>query len=153
MLKGYVIGGEQVVAKFQVMPQEFHAALKKGITRAVIMVQKLSKQKLNGEVLNVRSGRLRRSINTRVTEAASKVEGIVGTNVEYAHVHEFGFHGMVTVREHIRRAKSGKESMVRSQSRKMDVPEKSFLRSALKELEPEIQGEIEGAINTYLKAS
>jgi len=139
MIKGVVVGGEAVAARFNAMPDALQARLRVLVTKATIGVQRRAKEKLNGEVLNVRTGRLRRSITQRVTESAGKVEGIVGTNVEYAHAHEFGFQGNVTVKEHLRRLKaSGRQAIVRAHSRNVNLPERSFLRSALRELEPEI---------------
>jgi phage gpG-like protein len=113
-----------------------------------------SKQdKLTGQVLNVRTGRLRRSITQRVEEEGGSVVGYVGTNVKYARAHEFGFTGNVTVREHLRRTKGGKEATVRAHSRNMHLPERSFLRSALKDLQPAIRQDIRGGISEAVKGA
>ena len=79
--------------------------MRDGIGRAVLRVQRRVKEKLSGEVLNVRTGRLRRSIVERVESSGSVVTGIVGTNVEYAAPHEYGFIGVVTVKESLRVSK------------------------------------------------
>ena len=57
-------------------------------------------------------------------------------------MHEFGFSGTQNVRESLRTVKqafgrpiSPVEAIVRAHSRKVDLPERSFLRSALRELE------------------
>lgn len=63
------------------------------------------------------SGQLRFSIQKKVT--SNKAE--VGTNKEYAAVHNFGFDGTVTVKEHKRKTRSGKMATVRSHSRHMRV--------------------------------
>lgn len=107
-------------------------------------------EKLSGQVLNVRSGRLRRSINYKIKTSDTGVEATVGTNVEYARVHEFGFKGSVVVREHLRTAKSGFRSMVRSHSRNVNLPQRSFLRSSLLEMKGEIESRIARVIATSI---
>ena len=108
---------------------------------AIDLTAQVKGGKLSGQVLNVRSGRLRRSINYRVTESATGTEVKVGTNVEYARVHEYGFAGRVSVKEHMRAGKR-----VRAHTKNMRVPERSFLRSTLKENRAGIDKRIARAI-------
>jgi phage gpG-like protein len=153
MITGTVVGAEEVVQRFQSMPGALREQLKIGIGRAVLRVQAYSKaDKLSGQVLQVRTGRLRRSINTRVEISADKVTGVVGTNVEYARVHEYGFSGTVTVREHLRRTVTGAQALVRPHARRMNLPERSFLRSALHDMEPQIREEFEQAVKRAIQA-
>lgn len=140
---------------------------------AIELQGNVKEDKLSGQVLHVRTGTLRRSINQRVESSGSQIVATVGTNVEYAAIHEYGFHGQVTVREHLRRsraqmglarfrmnklgerievkgsyAKAGGgngEVYVRSHTREVDLPERSFLRSALREMQPKIIQEIHQA--------
>jgi phage gpG-like protein len=103
--------------------------------------------RLSGQVLHVRTGTLRRSINQRVTVTDDAVMASVGTNVRYAAAHEYGFDGPVTVKAHIRRAaligvdRAGArgEVYVRSHTRHMRLPERSFLRSELRDRADEIR--------------
>lgn len=146
MIQGTVIGGDAAIAKYDNMPQRLKAELRVGIGRAALLVQVQSKQnKLSGQVLNVKTGRLRRSINTKITETDTGVQGSVGTNVEYAHAHEYGFQGTVSVREHLRTSVLGNKFIVRSHNMNMNVPEKSFLRSALSDMAGPIRQEFENA--------
>lgn len=117
------------------------------------LLTKVKQDKLSGQVLNVRSGRLRRSINQRVVVSAGRVEGTVGTNVEYAAGHEYGFKGQVSVKAHMRMIKQafGKSItprlvQVRAHPREMDLPERSFLRSALRDMQPEIMAELQASV-------
>lgn len=152
MITGYVYGGEEVRAKFDQMPADARAALAKGIGRAVLEIQRhVVQDKLTGQVLKVQSGRLRRSITTRVTEQAETVTGIVGTNVEYAAAHEYGFQGTVSVREHLSHSKKGTAFTVRAHSRNVNTPEKSFLRSALDDLRTQTRDEIDQAVNGLIR--
>lgn len=150
-LKAVIVGGAEVKAQFDKMPDELQAELRKGIARAVLMVQKRTKQKLSDDVLKVKTGRLRRSITTQITERPGRVEGKVGTVVKYGRVHEFGFSGQVSVREHLRKAvNSAKASMVRAHKRHVNVPERSFLRTSLNELSPEINAAFSAALDVKL---
>lgn len=147
MITGTVIGGERAIARFAAMPGRLREELRNGIARAVLKLQTFVKtDKLSGQVLNVRTGRLRRSITQRVTEESGRVVGIVGTNVIYARVHEYGFSGTVNVREHLRRAKSGALATIRGHSRHVNLPERSFLRSALSDMQPDIRAEFEASL-------
>lgn len=152
MLKAIIVGDSEVRAKFDKAPAEINEALRRGISRAVLMVARRSKEKLSDQVLHVRTGRLRRSITTKVDNDSGGVVGSVGTVVKYGRVHEFGFDGAVSIREHLRRAKSGKEFSVRAHSRHVHLPERSFLRSALHEVEPDIRAQLETEMNKALKA-
>lgn len=152
MISGIVIGGEAATARFDNFPQRLRAELRIGIGRAALMVQTDSKaNKLSGQVLNVVTGRLRRSINVKITETDTNVQGTVGTNVEYAHVHEFGFQGTVSVKESLRTSVLGKKFTVRAHSMKMNIPEKSFLRSALADMAEPIRQEFENAMQRAIK--
>jgi phage gpG-like protein len=134
--------------------------LRRSIGRLVLMlVRNVKGNKLSGQVLNVRTGRLRRSINGRtVMTNPDRPEGTVGTNVVYARPHEFGFKGNVTVKSHLRTVKQafGKsitpvQVQVGSFSRRVDLPVRSFLRSALTDMEPVIRTEINTAVREALK--
>lgn len=112
------------------------------VTRLTIQLQaKVKADKLSGQVLHVRTGRLRRSINALVRETPTSVVGQVGTNVPYGTIHEYG--GTVTVRAHMRQ-----QTMVFGHpivpitvavaAHTATLPERSFLRSALREMRPQI---------------
>lgn len=79
------------------MPKEFM----KAVNKTAVNIQKTAKQKyfLQGVgkkapphpfILTSRTGNLRRSITIKPAEATMPLEAIVGTNCEYAPVHEFG---------------------------------------------------------------
>lgn len=160
MIKGELLGGDELKAKFSQAAPKFTAALGQSIGRLVLMLQRNVKaDKLSGQVLRVRTGRLRRSINARTEGIGTETPaGYVGTNVSYARAHEYGFAGRVTVKQHMRNIKQAfgrsitpVQVMVGTHTRRVDIPEKSFLRSALSELEPQIKSEIRGAVTEALK--
>ncbi len=160
MIKGWIVGDKETVARLDAMPRHVHDSLVRTMTRLLLRLEAKVKMKLSGEVLKVRTGTLRRSVTSRLLDLLSAVWGIVGTNVKYAAAHEYGFHGTVTVKEHLRTIRTawGKELKnpvrvsVRSHSRKVDLPEKSFLRSALAEMDGQIRTELAEAVREGVSA-
>ena len=156
MITATVRGQEAVVSRFQKMPPKLRAAIKVAITRLTLTLQRDVKSgKLSGQVLKVRTGTLRRSIDQRVIENAAGVVGRVSTNVRYGRVHEYGYTGPFSVKAHLRTIKqafgrqiAAKSVMVGSHSRNVKLPERSFLRSALKDLDNsgKIERELQAAI-------
>lgn len=148
MIKGELIGGEALELRARSFAPNILQRVTQLITRMTLtLLRNVKNDKLSGQVLNVRTGRLRRSINYRMEgENTTHVAGYVGTNVKYGRAQEYGFHGTVSVREHLRMQKKafGKsiepvEVTVRAHAMRLNLPERSFLRSALKDLEPELQ--------------
>src|SRR5712692_6879413 len=99
------------------MGPRFESAFSRGLQKAVLMVERRAKEKLSGEVLNVRSGLLRASIRGRVEGGVQALEtlkakypqvqtalfqtsggsfldrgmvGFVGSDVVYSRIHELG---------------------------------------------------------------
>lgn len=149
------IRAEALLARIQGAAAVMEQRLTRAVTRLSIEVQAAVKeQKLTGQVLHVRTGTLRRSINRRVTQIPQGTFASVGTNVSYARVHEFGFRGNVSVRARTRKVKSafGKPlraaalQNVRAHSRRVDLPARSFLRSTLREQEPRIVSSLRDAV-------
>lgn len=67
-------------------------AIRSALLKSTLYLQGVVKEKkLSGQILRVQTGRLRSSIATQVLKVGQKsFVGIVGTNVVYAPVHEFG---------------------------------------------------------------
>lgn len=69
----------------------FRAGLLSGVKKAMLFVEGSAKKSFGRSGnLKVRTGLLRRSITTKVKESGDIVEGIIGNNVTYAAIHEFG---------------------------------------------------------------
>jgi hypothetical protein len=63
MINGSVEGESKVIGNLNAFPDVLKGGLKNGITRACLRLERHVKQdKLTGQVLNVRTGRLRRSV-------------------------------------------------------------------------------------------
>ena len=146
MLKAYIVGQEKVIARLGSLPELIANEVEREIRRLTFKLEEhVKSDKLSGFPLHRRTGTLRASINSRVTRNGSRITGSVGTNVVYAAVHEYGFDGMVDVRQYTRhvtqvfgRATSAIQ-LVRAHVRHMHMPERSFLRSSLAEMTDEIR--------------
>lgn len=154
-----LIGKDELVRKISEITPNVKANLEKSIFKLVIELQsKVQSDKLSGQVLKTRTGTLRRSIATKVTSDSNGTVGVVGTNSDYGLMHEFGFKGAENIKAHLRTIKQAwgksitpREISVRAFTRTVDFPERSFLRSALTEMQGQIISEIDqviiGALN------
>lgn len=146
-----IVGDEKLTQKFAAVYPTLETQLEQATARAALgLLRHVKEDKLNGQVLNVRTGRLRRSITMRVDTAASTVTGWVGTNVAYAARFEYGFDGTETVRAFMRRAPGGKKKdartvPVRSFTRKVHTPARSFLGSAYDDQRADITAQLRAA--------
>lgn len=106
-----IIGNDAAVIKHLAeVPSRIDDALRAGLMRGLQYAQAVAGTRfLTGprpEKLGVRTGRLRSSVTQEITETTAGTEsafsGRIGTNVQYAAFHEFGFHGVESVRAHTR---------------------------------------------------
>lgn len=160
MIKGEVLGGDAVVTRLKTGDSRLREGMSQSIGRLVLTLQRNVKaDKLSGQVLNVRTGRLRRSINSRLeNNNTAQPAGFVGTNVSYARAWEYGFDGKVNVRQSLRmqvvafgKSIEPRQVTVQAHSRTVHMPAKSFLGSALQEMQPEIMRELSGAVTEAIR--
>ena len=147
MITAKIIRGKDTGKKFVAKVPKVDSAVQNAVKKLAIKVSALTKRKLSGEVLNVRSGRLRRSIHPEFDFAPGRAIAVVGTNVVYAKAHEYG----ATIVPRNKKAlafKIGEKWIV---AKKVVMPERSFLRTALRELAPEIRSEIAKATGVALQ--
>jgi phage gpG-like protein len=151
MIRAFVTGDKEVIAKLTSMPAIIANALQQEVaTQTYRLQQHVQQNKLSGQVLKRRTGRLRASINTKVEREGNRIIGSVGTNVIYAAVHEFGFHGTVNVSSFTRTI-NGVTQNVSAHTRQMNMPQRSFLRSSLNDLKDQIQAGLVAAVNRAIK--
>lgn len=150
-----VIGDAEVIRYMARIPGDARSEITDSVGRLALRLQRNIQQgKLTGQVLKVRTGRLRRSIAQAVIDQSGSITGVVSTNVEYARAHEYGFTGQVTVKAHLRTIreafgkslKAPKQITVRAHSASVRVPERSFMRTALTEMRPQIVAEMDAAV-------
>jgi phage gpG-like protein len=154
VITAHLAGEERVLARLRDMPAALNSGLVRVITKLGIDLQrKVQQDELTGQMLTARSGSLKSSIDLRIDQAATAVTATVFTDSPYAAAHEYGFAGTVNVRASLRRITeafgrpiSGKTISVRAHSRRMDLPERSFLRSALEDMAPAIRDEVEASL-------
>ena len=155
-----IIGGDRVVANLAALKVEARAMLRRAVIASAIDVQGVARRKLAGEVLRERTHHLHDSVHyALVRDDDAAISAVVGTDVAYAAIHEYGFDGVEQVRAHLRRitmafgrAISPREIAVGAFSRRMHMPERSYLRSALAERAAATAARIQAAIETTVKA-
>ena len=154
MITAYLVGDEQLLERLRALPDAINLGLLRGITRLGIGLQSdVQQDKLSGQVLRSRTGLLRSSIDLRVDQSGGAITASVFSDSRYAGVQEYGFAGTVSVRASLRRIREAfgrpiaeKTISVRAHDRRMDLPERSFLRSALEDMTPAIRDGVEAAL-------
>ncbi len=92
MIKGWLVGDKELVARLEAMPGKVNEGLVRAVTNLSIRLSgKVVREKLSDQVLKAQSGTLRRSITQKVDVSETNISAIVGTNVAYAARHEYGF--------------------------------------------------------------
>lgn len=154
MIEFSVQGEDAVIRMLSAKVPKITASVHGSIMRASIMLVRYVKEnKLSGQVLKNRTGTLRRKVNYRVTETAGAITGSVGVKLSYARSHEYGLDTEEYVKAHLRTIKQAfgrpinpVQVSVSAHTRHMKLPERSFLRSSLRELTPEIQAMIRAGV-------
>lgn len=139
-------GDRDLIGRLERLPSSLRAVLERRVRGLTLRLQALVQRKLSGQVLNVVTGALRRSIQSEVTVTAEAVVGRVYSSgdVKYARIHEMGG----KTRAHLIEPKKGKmlkfamggnTVFARSVNHPGSVmPERSFLRSSLRDMRGEI---------------
>jgi hypothetical protein len=139
--------------KLRDFPERLLARLDGTMQSLGLALQDRVRDKLGGEVLHSRSGRLAAGVAFDVASSGDSASVALGiADVPYAAYQEYGFHGTETVRAHLRtikeafgRAIAPRQVAVRSFARRVDYPAHSFLRSALAEIAPDAVAQIDVA--------
>ncbi|MCE9561890.1 MAG: hypothetical protein K8U57_07535 [Planctomycetes bacterium] len=160
MLSVTLVGDKELVARLEAMPDKLRAALLRKVTYLALRLEnKVKTDKLSGQVLNHKSGRLWRSIQHSVASTPTSVTGKVYSagDVKYAAIHEFGG----TTKPHIIEAKSagslafawnGKQAFFKRVNHPgSKIPERSYLRSSLADMRDEIVAGLEEAASQALQ--
>jgi phage gpG-like protein len=154
VISGSLVGDGVLLDRLQQMPEVARAGVARAIAQLGIDLQtNVQQNKLSGEVLQVRTGSLRQSIMVQIDQTDTSTSATVSSNLPYAAVQEYGFAGTVSIRAGLRQIKeaygrpiAAKAVSVRGYSRRVDLPERSFLRSALDDMTPDISVGIKDAL-------
>ncbi len=118
-------GDKEVMRRLQTMDERVRMALRRAIEKeAIFETGYVKSRKLSGQVLNVRTGTLRRSIAYRIESGDTFVTAKIGTNVIYAAIHEYG--GVI---HHY--ARSSTKTHKTSNGWDVKMPMRSFMRTTL----------------------
>jgi len=158
MIRATIVGAEQVVTHLnEVHPRVFGLVRQAVEAEAINLMRYVKESKLTGQVLKTQTGTLRRSINYALTIADQGMTAVVGTNLVYAAIHEYGG----VTRAHVITARNkkalafqaGGQTIVRRsvQHPGSKMPERSFLRASLSDNEARIKAAIEGAVTQGVK--
>lgn len=150
MIKGEIVKGKDLPAQLRKSSEAMRSGVERTVQMLALKLVASVVRKLNGQVLNVRTGRLWRSINAKPQNTENVIASTVGTNVKYAAVHELG--GTFKIPDHLRMQKMAWGKPMKM-PRKVNVrahsatyPRRSFLVASLNQMEPEIREKLAQAI-------
>jgi hypothetical protein len=154
MISACLVGDVQALERLRTLPEAVNSRLLGAITKLGIKLQAdVQQDKLSGQVLRSSTSSLRSSIDFRLDQTGSTFTASVFSESRYAGAQEYGFVGTVTVRASLRRIReafgrpiSEKTISVRAYDHRMNLPERSFLRSALEDMTPAIRDGVEAAL-------
>jgi phage gpG-like protein len=158
MIRVTIVGAEGVIKHLGEVPPRVLGLVRQAVeAEAINLVRDVKENKLTGQALKTRTGTLRRSINYALSIADQGLTAVVGTNLVYAKIHEYGG----VTRAHVIRARNKKAlafqiggvGLVRKsvQHPGSKMPERSFLRSSLRENAARIRAAIDAAVARGIK--
>ncbi len=158
MISANIIGDLAALDKLRAMRDASNSGVARAIAQLGIDLQNnVQQNKLSGQVLQARSGMLRDSIAVQIDQSDTAASATVYSDLGYAAAQEYGFTGTVNVRASLRQIKEAFGRPIASEtisvgphSRRMDLPQHSFLRSALDDMAPDIGSAIEDALREAL---
>jgi phage gpG-like protein len=162
MIAATLTGERELADRLAAIPAAVQDSLLRRILQLTAALQRqVAEHKLAGQVLAIRSGGLRRSVAQTVEERRDEILGRVGLDgsVPYGAIHEFGgrtpAHAIQTKRARVLAfARDGKTVFAARVSHPGSaLPERSFLRSALADLGPEIRAALAAAVSEGLRSA
>jgi len=90
MVKVTLKGSERLIRKLGGLTTGLETELGRAAMKGASSIQATAKQKVSGEVLNVRSNMLRSGIQAKMLSRLAAVVGVTGLATAYAAIHEFG---------------------------------------------------------------
>jgi phage gpG-like protein len=149
-----LVGDDVVLEWLRGAPDAVASGIAQAIAQLGIDLQRhIQEDELSGQMLAVRSGSLKSSIDLQIDQDSEGISVTVYSDSEYAAAHEYGFTGTVDVKASLRRITeafgrpiSEKTINVRTYRRRMELPERSFMRAALEDMDPAIRDAVEAAL-------
>ncbi|MDO5058581.1 MAG: HK97 gp10 family phage protein [Neisseria sp.] len=164
MIKVQLAGMHEIQTALNLTDRRIATEVERSLAFLLFRLQKRIKtDKLLGQVLNRRTGNLRANIVRQMEQNGKVLSGVVGIapGAPYGKLHEYGFSGTVSVPAHIRmqkqafgrRLKTPLAVKVSAHTRKLNLPERSFMRTALADIEPLVQSEFNAALERGLNGT
>lgn len=150
MLNATLTGSRELISRFEGAPKAVQDRMNVVVQAYTLDLQNyVIGSKLSGQVLNVRTGNLRRSIQRRLTVDPSAVYGYVYSSgdVKYAAIHEFGgiiqhpggtayitrYGAGIGATRWISNSNPLAAHLKRTRPHPIPMPERSYLRSGLRD--------------------
>lgn len=153
MITARLVGDDAVLAWLRATPDVAASGLARAITTLGIELQR-KLQELTGQTLVARSGSYGSSTSLQLDQSDDRIAATVSRDSAYAHAHGYGAVGVGANLRRITKAfgrpRPRKAINVRSDRRRIDVPKRSFLSSALEDMDPAIRDEVEAALREAL---
>lgn len=158
MITAALAGGDALMGRLGAMPARLGAELAREASRLGDELRTAVERNLSGGVLQQRSGRLAASIDLSVEQSGGAVSATLGSDVPYAAIHEYG--GVIPAHQILPKSArvlafpwQGREGVFRRvEMPAVQMPERSFLRSAFAEMEPEIRAAMADAASRAVSA-
>jgi phage gpG-like protein len=158
MIRVVIVGAEAVIHRLEEVPPRVLGLVRQAVMAETINLVREAKQKVSGPVLKTKTGTLRRGVNAAFEDTDTSIVGSAGIGkavAKYPAVHEYG--GTFTIREHTRRmtmawgraVANPRQISVRAHT--ATYPERSYLRSSLRENEARIKAAIDAAVSRGVK--
>lgn len=156
MITAELIGKEEVLARMRARRDNIKARLLATMLGQMArLAEYVRANKLSGQVLRNRTGTLRRSIHPGAElQNEGDIVGLIGTNISYARLHEFG--GTFQVPGHWRTITQafGRPIAPRSvnvAAHAITFPERAFLRPAINERRDAIFTALRGTVMEVMR--
>ncbi len=151
-IAGELINKDKIIFDLKQLPERTQTELNKAMLRINMqLIRYIRNDKLNGTVLNRRTGHLSNSISGQVVVGPSSVVGTInsragGQPLVYARIHEYG--GVITPNN--KRVLAFKKEDETILTKKIVMPARSYLRSSLADKAEMINTEINAAVKRAL---
>lgn len=158
MITARLVGDDTVLAWFRATPDAAASGLARAIAKLGIDLQrKIQETELTNEVLDKRYRSFEPNVGLQIDEDGDRIAATVTGRDEYARARGHRSHRTADPGATLRRKRKSlglpiaqKKIDIRFYPRQMKPPERSFLGSALEDMEPEIRGSVEDALRESL---
>ncbi len=152
MISAHLIGDQQLLERLRALPSIVNSGLVRGFTRLGIDLQRTLQDSLGGQ-LRSRARPPNSRTDLRVEQSGGTITAKVRADLQNAAAREHGLSGTANVRASLRHKRG---AFVRPVAKKAigapagdhgpDLPEGSFLRSALDSMTPAVRDEVEATL-------